>query len=136
VNTFLIPVHCVAALVGLVTIIVLSKQPASYYQKILSLTGICSFLGILAYLLELCSNTKEEAFLAARFGYVGKSFAMVLFLIFVTDYCGFPLKKKFKTVLLTYSTLLMITVLTSPYHKLYYTSVEYINNGSTKYLKL
>jgi signal transduction histidine kinase/DNA-binding NarL/FixJ family response regulator len=102
----------------------------------LSLTATCSFIGILSYLLEICSNTKEEAFLAARFGYVGKSFAMVLFLIFVTDYCGYPLNKKFISVLLAYSVLLMITVLTSPFHKLYYTTIEFVNDGSARYLKL
>lgn len=132
----MIIIHGIAVCVGLLTVIMLNCRQASYYQRILTLTSMCTFIGILSYFFELCATCKEEAFLATRYGYVGKSYAIVLFLIFVTDYCGFPMGRKLKTALLTFSTILMLVVLTSPYHKLYYTSVDFVDNGEFRHIVL
>ncbi len=119
----------IAAIFGLATIMILCRQPASFYQKITTITAVCSFLGVVGYMCEILATDLGEALLAVRFGYIGKSYAMVLFLIFIARYCDFNMPRWIINLLLAYSTLNLLVVFSCPYHKLYYSSIEYIDNG-------
>lgn len=134
--TFLIIFQTVAVIFGLGTSVMLVFKRASFYQKILMLTSILSFIGLISYLFELLANTKEEAFLAARFGYIGKSYAMVFFLIFITRYCDVKIPQWCLKFFFWFSTTIMMIVLTSPWHKLYYTSVDFVEDAAIPHLVL
>lgn len=132
----LILVQALAALVGLISIFVIAFQKPSFYQKILLITIICGFIGLAAYVFEISSNCLEEAFLAARFGYIGKSFVMALFLIFITRYCDIRVPRLLTRGLLVFSVVIMIIIVTSPWHHLYYTSVEFVKDAAIPHLVL
>ena len=132
----IIVVQSVAAAIGLLTILLLLQQKPSSLQKISSITAVCSFIGLISYMFEILATSKEEAFLAARFGYIGKSYAMVLFLFFICIYCDIKLSGSLKMALVGFSTVLMLVVITSPLHKLYYTSVDYVDTGLFSHLEL
>ncbi len=134
--TFIVVLQALGALFGLVTIVVSYMQPASFNQKIITVTATCSFIGLLSYLLEILATNLEEALLAARFGYLGKSYAMVLFLIFIARYCDVTLPKKMIGTLMVFCTIVFILVLTCPYHSLYYTSIDFENGGIFPHLVL
>lgn len=119
-------VHVIAVIVGFFTIVILYVQKPSLYQSILVATALCSFVGLLSYLLELLSKNLEEALLAARFGYVGKSYAMVLFLFFIAKYCDVYIPKAAAVGLMIFSTGILTAVLSTPYHKLYYSTIEFV----------
>ena len=129
-------IQTIGVVVGLATIVVLNMQESSYYQKILSLTSICSFIGLVAYLFELLSDNAKEALLAAKFGYIGKSYAMVLFLLFITKYCDFHLPDFIKKGLLVFSTVMLIIILSNDYHNLYYTNVSFVSDANIPHLVL
>lgn len=129
-------IQTIASALGLITIVVLSRQHASYVQKISIIASICSFIGIVAYLMEILATDKSEALLATRFGYIGKSYAMVLFLIFIARYCDINIPKMVVNLLLWFSTFVLVAVLTCPYHNLYYSSVEFVNDGIFPHLVL
>ncbi|MBQ8166626.1 MAG: response regulator [Lachnospiraceae bacterium] len=130
----MIIIQVVAAIFALLSIYIFAQQRPSSYQKLLTITSICGFLGVVAYVQELLAVNLEEAFLAARFGYIGKSFAMMLFLLFLAKYCDVPLPKLVVSGLIVYSTLNMMVVLTCKYHSLYYTSVDFVIDGDRRYL--
>lgn len=132
----IIIIQAAAVAFGLATIVMLVFQRASFFQKLLLITSICSFLGLIAYLFELLSCNLEEALLAARFGYIGKSYAMVFFLMFVTKYCDVYLPKWLFTGLFTFSTVILALVLTCPWHSLYYTSTVFIKDSEIPHLVL
>ncbi len=134
--SFIVVLQGLASIFGLVTIVVLCRQQPSFYQKITSITAVCSFIGIISYLLEILATNLEEALLAARYGYIGKSYAMVLFLIFIANYCDFRLPRWVVNSLMAFSTLILFLVLSCPYHKLYYTSVEFVDTGLFPHLVL
>lgn len=134
--SFIVVLQGLASIFGLVTIVVLCRQQPSFYQKITSITAVCSFIGIISYLLEILATNLEEALLAARCGYIGKSYAMVLFLIFIANYCDFRLPRWVVNSLMAFSTLILFLVLSCPYHKLYYTSVEFVDSGLFPHLVL
>lgn len=132
----MIIIQVVAAIFALLSIYIFAQQRPSSYQKLLTITSICGFLGVVAYVQELLAVNLEEAFLAARFGYIGKSFAMMLFLLFLAKYCDVPLPKPVVSGIIVYSTLNMMVVLTCKYHSLYYTSVDFVIDGDRRYLVL
>ena len=134
--TFIVILQSLGALFGLITIVVSYMQPASFNQKIITVTATCSFIGLLSYLLEILATNLEEALLAARFGYLGKSYAMVLFLIFIANYCEVKLPKKMVWSLMVFCTMVFILVLTCPYHSLYYTSIDFVYDGIFPHLVL
>lgn len=134
--SFIVVLQGLASIFGLVTIVVLCRQQPSFYQKITSITAVCSFIGIVSYLLEILATNLEEALLAARCGYLGKSYAMVLFLIFIANYCDFRLPRWVVNSLMAFSTLILFLVLTCPYHKLYYSSAEFVDTGLFPHLVL
>lgn len=129
-------IQIIASILGLVTIVVLCRQHASYFQKMSTVTAVCSYIGIVSYLFEILATGKKEALLAARFGYIGKSYAMVLFLIFIARYCDINIPRIVINLLLWFSTIVLIAVLTCPYHKLYYSSVEFVDEGLFPHLVL
>lgn len=134
--TTVIGIQSAAAVIGLITIYVIAIQKPSFYQKILLLTIICGFIGLVSYMFEMISITKEEAFLAARFGYIGKSYVMVLFLIFITRYCDLRMPRVVINALLLLCTIMLVVIITSPYHRLYYTSVSFAKDASIPHLEL
>ena len=129
-------VQAVAAIIGLFTIVVLCMKPASYYQKMATITAVCSFIGLLSYLLELLSTNLSEALLAARFGYIGKSYAMMLFLVFIAKYCDFKMPRWVVVLLIAFSTVVLFIVMTCPYHDLYYSYVDFTTEGAFPHLIL
>ena len=134
--TTVIGIQSVAAVIGLITIYVIAIQKPSFYQKILLLTIICGFIGLVSYMFEMISITKEEAFLAARFGYIGKCYVMVLFLMFITRYCDLHMPRAVINTLLLLCTIMLVVIITSPYHRLYYTSVSFVKDAPIPHLEL
>lgn len=131
-----IGIQSIAAIIGLITIYIIATQKPSFYQKIILLTIICGFIGLIAYIFEMAASTKEEAFLAVRFGYIGKCYVMVFFLIFIIRYCGIRMPKGLIHIIIAISVVMMFVIIFSPYHKLYYTSVEFIEDVPMPHLVL
>ncbi len=134
--TAVLIIHGFAALFGLGALVLLALKPASQYQKILTITSICGFIGLTAYLMELMATNLREALLAARFGYIGKSYAMMLFLIFMAKYCDFKMPRWLVHCLLTFSTFILMLVFTCNHHTLYYSSIKFSYEGLFPHLVL
>lgn len=136
VHTLILCIMVFATLMGALLVYLVGIQEPSFNQKMLMLSAICSFIGVVAYLLELCAETKDGALIAARMGYVGKSFVMVFFLMFVTRYCNIKLPQRLLDSMIGISFVMMGIILTAPKHKLYYTSIDFEVDGDFKYLVL
>ncbi len=134
--TVVLIIHGFAALFGLGALLLLALKPVSQYQKLLTITSICCFIGLVAYLMELMATNLREALLAARFGYIGKSYAMMLFLIFMAKYCDFKMPKGVIYCLLAFSTFTLILVFLCNHHSLYYTTIEFTYEGLFPHLVL
>lgn len=134
--TLLVTIHAIASVIGFLSIILFMIQPPSYYQKVLTMTATCSFLGLVGYLLELLADSLDEALVAVRVGYIGKCYAMVLFLLFIQKYCDVEISKKWLYPILAFDTFVLILIFTFPWHHLYYTSWEYVYDGDFGHLVL
>ena len=103
-------IQIIGAIVGFFTIIVVAKQKASYNQKILLLACCCAFGSILTSVLELSTNSLEGILVAVKFGYIGKCYALTLFLAFMVSYCGIKMPQWVIKFLLYFNTIILIQI--------------------------
>lgn len=81
------------------------------------------------YYLELTSTTIEAAVNAIKISYLGISYINILYLFFLCDYFNIKKPKPIMLFFLAFNTLIFILVMTCEKHTLYYTSIEYSNDG-------
>ena len=80
-------IQLLGVVIGFANLIIVSMQKSSENQKILMAASTCAFIGIIAYTFEMQATNVPEMLLAARFGYIGKSYVMVLLILFECKYC-------------------------------------------------
>ena len=131
-----IALHIVMAIAGLLCVLIFFMQRPSYLQKLILVISVCSFVSLVAYLFELLAETKEAAFIAVQFGYMGKCYVMVLYLAFIVQYCEIKVPRWVFNSLFVFSTFIFALVMTSKRHKLYYSSVDFVDRAGHKSLIL
>ncbi len=122
-------VQLIGAIVGFLAVIVVAKQRASENQKVLFISTFCAALSMVAYFFEIASDNYREALLAIKFGYIGKCFALVCLLVFITGYCHMPVKKWVFKTLFVFDAAILGLVLTAEHHGLYYKSIKFSEEG-------
>lgn len=122
-------IQIVGVFIGFLTIVVIGKQKASENQKILLVSSICAFVSILGYTLEINSTNLDAALVAVKFGYVGKSFALTFFLMFMMVYCGIKLPQKLINGLIIFNSAILLLILTCEKHTLYYKNLHMEYDG-------
>lgn len=73
-------------LTGFLTLLSIAKKKASETQKVLLIACCCAFVSILAYTLEINARSLEAMVMAVKFGYVGKCYVLLFFLMFMAYY--------------------------------------------------
>lgn len=129
-------IQFIGVIVGFITVVLVYIQKSSENQKALFLSICCGFISMLAYYFEIGGDSFGEVLLAIKFGYVGKSFAVMAFLMFITKYCQVKIPRVVKGGLLVVYTSLLCLVLTCEKHKLYYSSLEFVNEGLFPHMRL
>jgi len=111
-------------------IIYISLLRPSRFQMEMILLLISTLIMLIGYSVELFATTPESALSGAAVAYIGKPFALLMSLIFVSDYCGRHISKKITIPLSCFSALFPIIVFTngttlSHGHHLYYATVNF-----------
>lgn len=119
----------IGVLVGFATLVTVAKQNASESQNILMITCGCAFVSILSYTLEINTTSLEAAKVAIKFGYLGKSFVMLFFLMFLASYCKANIPKGIFALLFIFNTALLGIIMTFERHELYYKNVRWTEEG-------
>ena len=102
------------------------RRGSSYF---LLLIGASLFYA-LGYLLEIHAVTPGEVIFAIRVEYIGVPITAQCFLLTALGFFRPKMIKKWMlTVLVCYGALMFLVVFTTPYHNLFYTSIEMVHNG-------
>lgn len=117
------------------SVIIVFKQSVSYNQKLLMMTTIACFITILCYFFEVTTQSLDTMLVCAKIEYIGKSVAMYTYLRFIGNYCKLSLPAWVYKTIRNVLVLLIACVLTSPYHGLYYKSIEIGLDGWFPYFK-
>lgn len=109
---------------------------STYAQKLMLSFTIAEFVHNVGYLLELFSQTQQEAMIAVKVEYLGGSIVAIFFMMFICNYCGLKEHVAFERFLLLCGCAVILMVWTSPMHKLYYTNIEFTQSGAFPHLIL
>ena len=126
---YLLLTHYVGIIVIMLNIIFVRNQKPSEIQKNLLFTQVSMLIILISYTCEMQSRTLGEMLLAAKFGYIGKTFIVISMLFVVIDYCQIDLRQEIKTLFMAFQMLVMSIVLTNDKHHLFYKTVEIETKG-------
>ena len=124
-----ISVQVMGVLVTLICIAILASEKSQIQQKLLMITIICVFTYCLGYTFELMSKTHSQAIAAVKIEYVGGSFIVLCYTLFMITY----FKKKYNFFLFSYfficDVLTMYAVLRVEECGWYYSATSFIQEG-------
>lgn len=123
-------------LVGFLTLLSIARKKASETQKVLLIACCCAFVSILAYTLEINARTLEAMVMAVKFGYVGKCYVLLFFLMFMAYYCNIDIPKPVFSIFLTFNTVMLMLIITCDWHKLYYKGIRLSYEGLFPHVEL
>lgn len=134
--TVLVMLQFVALFLLICALVYIFRGSSTYIQKLMLSFTLAEIVHNAGYLLELFARSKEEAMVAVKMEYLGSSLVAILFMMFITVYCGAKVYIWFERALLLCGCAVIIMVWSGAYHDLYYTNVEFINSGVYPHIKI
>lgn len=129
-----------AIYIGIIALIIeifyVSRQHTSKLQISLVLLLYSSLFNIVGYTMEMSAGNQTLAMQATKFAYVGKPFVVFFMYMFIMEYCDIVVPKFRRNLFFGICILITGLVFTNPYHKLYYSSVSYTQEGLFPHLIL
>lgn len=109
--------------------IYVSRQRSSRMQTLLLIVMYSTTVNLVGYTLEMEAATKELAMQSLKVTYVGKPFIIYSLYLFVMEYCGVSIPKARRNIFFLISLTITILVFTNNYHGLFYSSIDFTNEG-------
>ncbi len=134
--TVLIMLQFVALFLLICALVYIFRGSSTYIQKLMLSFTLAEIVHNAGYLLELFARSKEEAMVAVKMEYLGSSLVAILFMMFITVYCGAKVYIWFERALLLCGCAVITMVWSGAYHDMYYTNVEFINSGVYPHIKI
>lgn len=104
-------------------------QNTSKIQNILMMMEIALMLNFVGYLFELKATNLKDALTSVKISYLGKPFILLFMFLFVLEYCNVKLPKWLEIFIILYQTSLTVMVHTCEHHKLFYSSISFVEDG-------
>ena len=117
-------------------IMTLFRGEATYAQKLILFFVVTVLVQSSAYLLELCAKDMPSAMVALKMEYLGSSFVVLFYMLFVCHYCGYRTETLLGWILALVDVFILGLVWTSDHHSLYYSSVKFVDTGVYPHLEI
>ena len=127
----LLVLQFISLIIGLICIARLSTLKGSVDSKHLLIAIVLVEVYSAGYLKEMLAVTMEESLVATGFQYVGFGFVALTYAQFICRYVRLDDKVPswFWGAIYTFDSIVVGLALTSKYHNLYYTSMEWVEDG-------
>lgn len=127
----LLALQFISLIIGLICIARLSTLKGSVDSKHLLIAIVLVEVYSAGYLKEMLAVTMEESLVATGFQYVGFGFVALTYAQFICRYVRLDDKVPswFWGAIYTFDSIVVGLALTSKYHNLYYTSMEWVEDG-------
>lgn len=129
-------IQLIGIMVLMVDAIYIICQRPSRQQQCLIFLIIALSINFVGYFFELQAHTMGEALLAVKIIYFGKPFIPFAFFLFILQVSRIRFPKSILMGLGLYHLSVTLMVLTCEHHKLYYTNIDFINEGIFPHLIL
>lgn len=131
-----IAVEYIGIVILLLAILYMFKQRPSRLQVILLTVFFAVLINFVGYLMELQATSKEMALQAVKFIYLGKPYIILGNFLFVLEYFKVKYPGFIKYGLMLFHTCITMLVLTCDYHQLFYTTIDFVDEGFFPHLVL
>ena len=101
----------------------------------LFLNCVATLVNNTGYLFEMISSSKEEYLIATQMSYVGRVWIPLSLFLIMLAVCKVKIPGWFLTLMGCFHGSILLMVLTTKLHNLYYTSMEYVEGGLFPYVK-
>ncbi len=120
---------------ALETVYIIWQRP-SRLQTTLLVVILATLVNFVGYLFEIQSTSKEEALQAVKFLYLGKPYIILATFLFAMRYYKIRIPAAIKYILCAIHMGISILVFTCEHHFLFYSSIDYVNEGYFPHLVL
>lgn len=120
----------------LVEILYVLNRKASRLQTTMLIVLLATLVNFVGYLLEIQATSKEMALQAVKFIYLGKPFIVLAMFLFTLKYYKVELPIWLKRTLCGMHTVVSLLVLTCSHHRLFYSSIDFVEEGYFPHLVL
>lgn len=126
---FLLVVQYLGIIILFFELLYVIRQKPSRKQSHILIITISGLINSIGYLFELTAGTKEIALISVKFAYCGKVYILLGMFLFILDYCHVYYSKLMYKFLFYIHTLIVFLVLTCENHKLFYSSIDFTQDG-------
>lgn len=133
---FLFVMQIISIIILLVEVVYMVSRITSRGQALVFLFVLEAFVNNVGYLLELVANTKETAIMGTKICYLGKTFLLLTVFMYIMHFCKIKVSRILLGVLVAFHTLILFLVFFSENVHLYYSSIEYTDEGFFSHLVL
>ncbi|MCM1342757.1 MAG: ATP-binding protein [Lachnospiraceae bacterium] len=131
-----IGIQIVGIAVLLIEILYILQQRASWMQVNLLIIVIATLVNFVGYLFEIQASSKEMALQAVKFLYLGKPYIILATFLFIMRFYDIHIPKWIKYTLCSLHIGISLLVFTCDRHFLFYSSIDYTQEGYFPHLVL
>ncbi len=132
---FCVAVQYIGIIMVLIGLGYLLRQWQARQQAFMLFLGVALLVNSVGYLFELSATTLEGALMATKLSYVGKIYIVPLAFCFVLHYCKIKFSNVLVVAITAVHTAALVLVLTCEHHDLFYTTIEYSEEGIFPHLE-
>lgn len=132
----LVLLQILSVVLSICAVMTLFRGEATYAQKLLLLFTLAVLVQSSGYLWELCAKDMGSAMVALKMEYLGGSFVVLFYMLFVCHYCGYRSDTPFGWMLAIFDILVLTLVWTADHHHLFYASVKFVDTGLYPHLEI
>lgn len=127
--TLVIILQLIGILAASAALVILIKKEPGKENRLLTCFMMLEIFRSLTYLLEITSNSGQAALLAVKIQYTASVFLGFLLLMFVAEYCNIRIPPVVMLGMGIINLFAAAAVLTCEYHSLYYTKIDFVQEG-------
>lgn len=135
-HTFFIVIQYMGIIILMVEALYVIGQKPSKHQQYLLFLILALCINFVGYLLELKATTLKEALTTVKFSYLGKSFLGISLFLFVMEICKVHIPAVFVRFLVCIHIAVIFLVMNCEKHTLFYSSIDYVQEGFFPHLVL
>lgn len=117
-------------------VIYVTRQRSSRMQTLLLIVMYSTMINLVGYTLEMEATTKLLATQSLKVTYIGKPFIIFSLYLFVMEYCGVSISKRYRNIFFCIGLTITMLVYTNKYHHLFYSSIDFVNSGMFPHMVL
>lgn len=133
---FVVALQAISIVVLMFEVVYMMAKISNRGQAMMFLFVLEVLINNIGYMLELLAETKETAMMGTCISYIGKSYLLLTVFAYVMYFCQIKVPKLVNAILMIFHSAILFFVFAHNKTSLYYTSIEFVEEGWFPHLVL